>query len=314
MFFYEGQTCPVCGRAFAETDDIVACPTCGAPHHRACWQQEGACHFAADHGTSRQWKRVEKQETATPTNRCPNCGTDNLEHAEFCSHCGRALHVQEWSAPHNPQQPPVYGQPQPPYHEYAPFRTPFDPLGGVPRDEKFEEDTTAEELALCVGTNTPYYLPRFQRIKNNRPIQWNWAAFLITPYWLLYRKQYVAGTLVSLFYMAVNLLMNLVFKASGVISAATTYEDAVMLAYEAGNFPSLFLLSFSMIVLCVLFGLFGNRLYLSSCLRRVRRAKQQDTEDVRPALKRTGGISFVWGALAYVLISFGTSFIGTLFL
>ena len=31
MFFYEGQSCPVCGKAFAEKDDIVSCPECGAP-------------------------------------------------------------------------------------------------------------------------------------------------------------------------------------------------------------------------------------------------------------------------------------------
>ena len=30
MFFYEGQTCPVCGQFFGEADDIVTCPECGA--------------------------------------------------------------------------------------------------------------------------------------------------------------------------------------------------------------------------------------------------------------------------------------------
>ena len=55
MFFYEGYTCPVCGEKFKESDDIVACPECGAPHHRDCWKKEGHCHFVADHGTDRQW-------------------------------------------------------------------------------------------------------------------------------------------------------------------------------------------------------------------------------------------------------------------
>lgn len=57
MFFYEGYTCPVCKREFKETDDIVACPKCGAPHHRECWKLEGHCHYAEDHDTPRQWKR-----------------------------------------------------------------------------------------------------------------------------------------------------------------------------------------------------------------------------------------------------------------
>ena len=40
MFFYEGCQCPVCGKSFQESDDIVVCPQCGAPHHRECWKQE----------------------------------------------------------------------------------------------------------------------------------------------------------------------------------------------------------------------------------------------------------------------------------
>lgn len=315
MFFYEGQACPVCGRAFTETDDIVACPVCGAPHHRACWQREGHCHFEADHGTPRQWKRVEPQSKETPVNRCPNCGADNPEHAEFCSRCGRSLNVREWTTPPG-QQPPVYGQqpPQESYHEYAPFRAPFDPLGGVPRDEEFEGGVTAEELAVSVGSNATYYLPRFRRIKQGRTIQWNWAAFLITPYWLLYRKQYLAGTVVSLFSMAVNLLISFVFKSSGVISSSTTYEEAIELAYQAGNFPSLFLLSMALIVMYVMFGLFGNRLYMSTCLKKVKRARELDPEEFHPTLQRTGGISFLWGAVAYFAISFGTSIISALLL
>ena len=64
MFYYEGQACPVCGKAFEETDDIVSCPECGAPHHRACWLAAGHCHFADRHGTPEQWTRPEA-DTAT---------------------------------------------------------------------------------------------------------------------------------------------------------------------------------------------------------------------------------------------------------
>lgn len=313
MFFYEGQSCPVCGQEFVETDDIVACPVCGAPHHRACWKREGRCHFESTHGTAQQWTRPQPSDHAAPRNRCPNCGTDNAEHAEFCSRCGRSLNVQEWTSPSGqPQQPPQYGQ-SAPYHEYAPFRVAFDPLGGVPRDERFDGDVTAEELALCVGGNTTYYIPRFQRMKNGRGVQWNWAAFLITPYWLLYRKQYVAGTLVSLFYLLINLMINFVFRLSGA-TGMTPYEEAFTLAEQAGNFPSLFLLSMSMLVICVLFGLLGNRLYMHSCLKKTQRVKEMDPAEFRPALRQAGGVSFVWGAIAYFGINFVTSFLTALLL
>lgn len=108
MFFYEGQSCPVCGQPFQETDDIVACPQCGAPHHRECWKKEGHCHFAAAHGTSEQWKRPERQPgsseapasppAGSPGKTCPHCGKDNPEYAEFCSRCGRELPASDWSS------------------------------------------------------------------------------------------------------------------------------------------------------------------------------------------------------------------------
>lgn len=304
MFFYEGQHCPVCGNAFSETDDIVSCPECGAPHHRACWQQEGHCHFEDTHGTEAQWTREAETEPEQPAvkNRCPNCGTDNLEHAEFCSRCGRALTTEEWTSA-EPTPPYTQGAP---YHEYSPFRMAFDPLGGVPRDEKFDEGVSAEDLALCVAGNTTYYLPRFHKMKNGRPIQWNWTAFFITPYWLLYRKQYAAGTLVSLFYLAFNLLVNMIFQLSGVTNANNDME-AVNKIYEAGFAPPLLVLCLGVMLISLLFGLFGNRMYMSSCIKKVQRVREENPDDFRGAIRQAGGVSFIWGAVAYFSISFFSS-------
>ena len=43
MTRYTGNHCPVCEQAFTDEDDIVVCPDCGTPYHRACWQKIGAC-------------------------------------------------------------------------------------------------------------------------------------------------------------------------------------------------------------------------------------------------------------------------------
>lgn len=312
MFFYEGQSCPVCNRPFTEKDDIVSCPVCGAPHHRACWQAEGHCHFEDAHGTDRQWSRKASEQQSAHTdgteNRCPNCGAINVEHAEFCSRCGRTLHAQEWSSA------PQYGQ-RAPYHEYTPFRVAFDPLGGISRDEQFDDNVSAEDLAICVGGNTAYYLPRFHKMKEGRSIQWSWVAFLIAPYWLLYRKQYLAGILVSLFYFLFDLLVNVIFYMSGALEGSMlSYTEAIELTQQAGYFPALFLLSIGMIVCSLLFGLFGNRLYMHSCIKKVKQIKEQDPVDYRNTLRHAGGVSFIWGAVAYFSISLLSTLINTFIL
>ena len=141
MFFYEGYTCPVCKREFKETDDIVACPKCGAPHHRECWKLEGHCHYAEDHDTPRQWKRPEEAAPVAsdpagpaapshPTGKiCPHCGQQNTEFAEFCSRCGQELPASDWtSAPPsggNPYQAPPS---QPPYGGQAPYGSAQPPM------------------------------------------------------------------------------------------------------------------------------------------------------------------------------------------
>lgn len=43
MKIHIGEKCIVCGKTFTETDDVVVCPECGTPYHRACWQEHNAC-------------------------------------------------------------------------------------------------------------------------------------------------------------------------------------------------------------------------------------------------------------------------------
>lgn len=311
MFFYEGQSCPVCGKQFAETDDIVTCPVCGAPHHRACWQADGHCHFESTHGTPAQWSRDAAPATDSPranpeSNCCPHCGAPNVQYAEFCGRCGRALNTDDWQSA---AQPPH--QAGAPFHEYTPFHAGFDPLGGVAHNEPFDEDVTAEDLAVAVGSNTTYYLPRFQKIRDGRAVQWNWAAFLVAPYWLLYRKQYVSGILVTLFYLVYFALNYLVFHMSGALGL--TNVDPFMVSYEAGYLPVLFLLSVAMLVIHLLFGLFANYLYFHTCKKRVRTAKETDPADFRTVLQSLGGVSLVWGAVSYFGINIITSMIQIFF-
>lgn len=335
MFFYEGMSCPVCGKTFLETDDIVACPECGAPHHRACWQKENRCAYAEDHGTPRQWTRAQSFTGGEEkTNRCPNCGAQNPAHAEFCSHCGRELHTDTWrSAPNQPPPngayvPPMNNGPYPPppngtytppngnpynpygpgpgpYSEYAPFRSPFaDPCGGVPSNEIIDGET-AEDLAAIVGPNAPYYVPRFSKMhREGSRASWNWPAFLIPSYWLMYRKQYLIGILMLLFEMTQTVMMNLVFaEALNQESYAAMFNVMnTILSGPNGTLIVALVMMFGIteLLLRVVFGVFGNRLYMRHCVSRVRKARSADPVGYRTRLPMTGGTSIALSFLSYM--------------
>ena len=57
MIDYTGMPCPVCGKRFVKGDDIVVCPRCGAPYHRACFEEKGDCIFQDLHSAGETWQR-----------------------------------------------------------------------------------------------------------------------------------------------------------------------------------------------------------------------------------------------------------------
>jgi len=345
MFFHEGQNCPVCHRAFNESDDIVSCPVCGAPHHRECWKAEGGCKLQADHGTERQWSR-EKAE-APNQNRCPNCGRVNPEFAEVCSGCGANLNVADWAQPFRPfggqprgpynqpntpppgqppfGQPPPYGpppytytgQPQPPfgYGGFSPFSMPVaDRMGGVPPQEDLG-GAAAEDVAAVVGPNSRYYLPRFSKMaRTKQRASWNWAAFFVTPYWLMFRKQYAAGGIMMVIWAALQFIQNyareLITKTLPAQATTTQLYNEInaeiAAAFQAGKWGSpavMMLLAFgAQLAVMAVFGFLGNSLYRHSCIRRVCGIKEKNPSDYKQILVHAGGTSIALAMITMLVL------------
>ena len=91
MFSFIGYKCPVCGKPFAEGDDIVVCPDCGAPYHRECYHKLGRCQFESLHSPSFVWEPSPQEEEAAKAARtipCPACGTQVPGNSNFCPNCG----------------------------------------------------------------------------------------------------------------------------------------------------------------------------------------------------------------------------------
>lgn len=47
---FQNKTCPVCREKIKESDEVVVCPECGTPHHRACYFVKNKCALKFLHG------------------------------------------------------------------------------------------------------------------------------------------------------------------------------------------------------------------------------------------------------------------------
>lgn len=282
--YYEGLSCPVCAKPFTQDEDIVVCPQCGLPHHRACWKSVGQCYAHDKHGTAQQWDRNSSpvySATTTDANVCPKCATENSKYAEFCSRCGNPLTAVDWHS--NPVQ---Y---QPPVPEYAPSRVPApaetfsstENIGGV----------AADELAAVVSRNANYYVPRFRRLANGESGGWNWAAFLLTPFWLFYRKQYLLGIVYFCVLIPVTFALFLISSAiPATTDLASLMEAAEKLAEHSYIYPCM-LVVYIYIALMVLLALKGNAFYFSQCKKKIAAAKMKTPDITVNELATTQGVS-----------------------
>ncbi|MDO5014819.1 MAG: RING finger protein [Clostridia bacterium] len=57
---YTSEICDKCKKEFTDNDDVVVCPVCGTPHHRACYFESGRCVHESEHGKF-EWKPTKVQ-------------------------------------------------------------------------------------------------------------------------------------------------------------------------------------------------------------------------------------------------------------
>ena len=308
MLNLQEYTCPVCGRSFTPEDDVVICPDCGAPHHRECWKQAGRCHFAALHGTAAQWRPVPSRSDEGAL-VCGNCGAANLADSRYCRKCGRALD----------DPPPLRPEDQNPPVDPNAFSPPYTPYGEVPPDGIVGGET-AMDLATFIGSNSGYYLPRFQYMEKSRNgVSWNWAAALFPAFWLLYRKM----RRLFLPVLATSVILSLPWLAVAFLGfRAMAADPSALQAFLSGGVipegstPAWLLLSshLSSMLSLTLHGVMGmraNDLYRRHTKRLMNRIRLEggDALYYRYALARRGGVSagsvvgaaFCLGALAAVV-------------
>lgn len=306
MLDHTGIKCPVCGDAFTAEDDIVVCPQCGAPYHRACYQQEGKCIFDDLHKEGKEWApppppapepgdvtaEIKDQE-------CPVCGTLNAHSALFCNRCGTSLLGAGRGDQKPPQAPPPFAAPPTARNAYGGVVPPFafDPMGGVSPADMLEKGVSFGDASKFVKQNTTYYMPVFRYMKQTGRNKFNFSAFLFSGAWMLYRKQYKAGALVTvlmfclyLAYLFVTLFVAapLLTELAGQVGLditkgfSPTNEQMLALTQLISKDPFLYfeiclplLCLLAMLVVMIVVGVRGNKMYMRHCVRCVREIRQE---------------------------------------
>lgn len=239
MSNYTGSTCPVCHKPFTPTDDVVVCPDCGTPYHRACWPADGVCVNVGRHGSGFEWKPESEGDDGQTA--CPNCGAHNPAGNHFCSHCGVPLpeHPQNAANPRDARSGegagrPIYDNPDytaPQNHGGTPHIDTYTTgPDGIYRREIGPEDPVdgikARDWATFVGPSSLYYLMQFIRMEQSRhKIGLSFSAFFFGPIYFFYRKMWKLGALFAALDLAMTVpsyLALLVLSNASIVSGMNT--------------------------------------------------------------------------------------------
>lgn len=307
---YLSEKCPYCGLEFREDDDVVVCPECATPHHRACWVAHGNCANAQKHAEGFVWKKTaaepepEKNEQNTEqknTNSldiiCPDCGKVSPNGTLRCPDCGALL-------------------------------IPFSPTGGEPPIARFRPGFDAEELvggmkagdiALFCRVSGARYIKAFRKLAQKKKFSWNWGSGVFGPLWFFYRKLYKSGIIFLALSIGLSLWLlpassgfyeaydNAMYEASRIIEEQG--EEAAYAVLEErvpeiqAKMKPMYLPMALQVLLHIAAAFVADRLYYKKARADIKKARSEgiDERSVQLILFKNGGTSLVWGAGAYAV-------------
>ena len=319
-----GQECFGCHQKLQEDDDIVVCPECGTPYHRACWQKTGHCLNAPLHASGKSWDEVlaEQEDTVRLTKVCPNCGTKNKADTSFCQGCGKPLVSEE-------PEPQTFQERMQRRMEDAgeTLDTVAEAMDESADSQQELDGEPMKDVANFVSRNVLYYLPRFQRfyqwksrISVNFPClffpqlyfanrkMWPLALILVGVFSLLQLPAMVEtfrAELPNMIYMAkhseeslwTTLQPQMVEMLQGMQDKLDAHESLLGVLSNVGSYLG--------IAVKIVLGLLGNWLYYRFVLKKVHRIREQDlSEAVRNAYLRSQGGTNGWLILGMIALEY----------
>lgn len=332
---YNNVSCPGCGVGFAESDDIVVCPHCGTPQHRACWKEAGGCVNGSLHREGFEWKAPaqpteEKDESAAsqglPPITCPTCGRKNPPGTKQCPGCGQKYTLFGYNVFDAYNKIEQEEQLKKSYSSQN-NQGEDDNAAHAPHAEAAEgeaiDGASRDDISEYVRVNHQAYLRKFGKKK----LTFNWAALLFGPYWFFYRKLIKPGIV----FLTLNLLVSVVFAQPMARFSESYYTLAQQFRQAAGEaqqtevlnkllslgdsfLPTMLTMLAIMLAVRLVCALLADRLYRKKVTGDIKKLRKniQDDEAFHYAVFRLGGVSFflVFAAIMFEnVISIAASYI-----
>ncbi len=232
---YIGKICPYCKSTFTEDDEIVVCSDCEMPHHKECWVDNKGCTTFGCQGTIQgidfdidteissapkyEVRDAEAQQEQVLPAFCSKCGSPLTPGMAFCSKCGAQVMMVQSVIPQE-----SYAQ------KISEVTSKVSSEIKNVMDEYKTNDYLDQELGTYIGTKKEYYLKEFATLKSQKKYNsWNTFAFLIAPYWCMYRKMYIAGAVI----LGINFLLSVI---GGALSEIMGIAIAVLVGIFANYF------------------------------------------------------------------------------
>lgn len=309
MYDFTGCECPVCHQIFRPDDDMVVCPECGAPYHRACYEKAGSCVYAARHGAAFEWTPPQRAQAPADERACPSCGAQNPAGNRFCASCGAPL---DGSAPARDARGtrPEAGA----GFDYSRiYNATYTPPAGSAFDGAFAlsidpnetmEGISAADWAAYIGPASRVYLMIFKQMELlRRKVSFSFSALLFGPFYFFYRKAWKPGLIFAAL-SAVISVPSLLYMLKLTESSLTAGMDLTVISAMCTVAAAL---NFGVLLVR---GLYGFYFYKKDAAERIRRISAECTDARQRTfmLSAQGGTS-IGAVLGLGAVVFASSFL-----
>lgn len=290
---FENKLCPLCRSRFNDKADVVVCPICGTPHHRACYNINGACALEELHAKGWTWNGKlpdEEDETEQPqTDAAVTASLDaapDAHHAEYPSGTPNSSNT-----PYERERKMFEDQ----FGDDDPFKEMF---GSFANKEIGEDGVSMHELVTYSATSVYHYGRAFSMFRGTADgkkhiASFNFSSGIFAPVFQFYRRMNFFG------------IITLVLVLLPSIVVALTPEATL----QSGGTALLYVLEFASLAVKMLLCIFGDYIYYRHCVKSILRFRKSYDGDTKSdeyfvSLYESGKPTFVGGAIGCLALTF----------